>query len=106
MKLEFLKIAGLLVSYTGLILALLRINRTSVKRYVKQEEVIKQIVKEVDEMKAEHEKEIDKIEGSIRTMENTNRDSHGRLFEKMSELGEGIAKINGYLAAKKEVLKS
>ncbi len=56
----------------------------------------------VKEKNLEHEKDIIEIKASIKTMGDGNSRQHKDMFSKIEEVGKGVARIEGYLSAKKE----
>ncbi len=56
----------------------------------------------VKEKNLEHEKDIIEIKASIKTMGDGNSKQHKDMFNKIEEIGKGVARVEGYLSAKKE----
>lgn len=56
----------------------------------------------VKERNAEFEKKFIATDASIETMNAANSSQHKDLFNKIEEVGKGVARIEGYLSAKKE----
>jgi len=56
----------------------------------------------VKEKNLEFDKQIIAINASITTMGTSNSSQHKDLFNQVKEVGEGVARIEGYLSAKKE----
>lgn len=89
-------------SYIALLITIIKVGISSVKRNVEVNLKILEIEKEVNEMSEKHSKDILKIEIAIEGIKADNRNEHSRLFEKLDVVGQGVADITGYLRAKQE----
>ena len=56
----------------------------------------------VKEKNLEHDRDIIEIKASIKTMGDGNSSQHKDMFSQIKKVGEGVARIEGYLEAKQE----
>jgi hypothetical protein len=95
-------VLGFAVSYTGLLIALYKINQASINRSIENSIKILNIEKEVKAMKQEHERDTDKLGKFIVSVQKDNTESHDKLMEQLMAISNSVSSLEGYLKAKQE----
>lgn len=89
-------------SYLGLLILIIRTGIQSVKRSTIIGLELTQIRKDMVNKDELHDKEISAIKLSVSEMDKKNSDEHGKLFKEISEIGKGVARIEGKLSNRNE----